>query len=67
MGLLAINGKLILVGASPVPFNLGAFDFIPRRKSLVGSLIGGIKETQEMLDFCGKNEVFCDVEVIRPD
>ena len=67
MGLLAINGKLILVGGSPVPFNLGAFDFIPRRKSIVGSLIGGIKETQEMLDFCGKNEVFCDVEVIRPD
>jgi uncharacterized zinc-type alcohol dehydrogenase-like protein len=66
MSLLAINGMLILVGAPPKPFPLGAFDFIPRRKGLVGSLIGGIKETQQMLDFCGEKGVFCDVEVIKP-
>ena len=54
MSLLAINGKLILVGASPAGFNVGAFDVLFRRKALVGSFIGGIKETQQMLDFCGK-------------
>jgi alcohol dehydrogenase (NADP+) len=45
MGTLATNGKLILVGAPPAPLTVGAFDFIVKRKSLVGSLIGGIKET----------------------
>jgi uncharacterized zinc-type alcohol dehydrogenase-like protein len=45
MGTLTTNGKLILVGAPPAPLTVGAFDFIVKRKSLVGSLIGGIKET----------------------
>lgn len=67
MGTLTTNGKLILVGAPPAPLTVGAFDFIVKRKSLVGSLIGGIKETQEMLDFCGEKSVFCEVEVIKPE
>lgn len=45
MSKLNVNGKLILVGAPSKPLEVGAFDFIVRRKSLVGSLIGGIKET----------------------
>lgn len=62
-----INGKLILVGAPATPLTISAFDLIVRRKSLVGSLIGGIKETQDMLNLCGEKEVFCDVEVIKPE
>ncbi len=62
-----IDGKLILVGAPPTPLTISAFDLIVRRKSLVGSLIGGIKETQEMLDLCGEKGVSCEVEVIKPD
>ena len=62
-----IDGKLILVGAPPTPLTISAFDLIVRRKSLVGSLIGGIKETQDMLDLCGEKNVFCDVEVIKPE
>ncbi len=45
MSKLNVNGKLILVGAPSKPLEVGAFDFIVRRKALVGSLIGGIKET----------------------
>jgi len=67
MSTLNINGKLILVGAPSKPIQLGAFDFIPRRKALVGSLIGGIKETQDMLNFCGEKGIFCEVEVIKPE
>jgi uncharacterized zinc-type alcohol dehydrogenase-like protein len=48
-----IDGKLILVGVPSSPLSVDAFDLIFRRKSLVGSLIGGIKETQDMLDLCG--------------
>lgn len=64
---VAVDGKLILVGASPSPLPVSAFGVIVRRKSLVGSLIGGIKETQEMLDFCAKHKIYSDVEVIKPD
>ncbi len=67
LSLLNVNGKLILVGAPSKPVQIGAFDFIVRRKSWVGSLIGGIKETQEMLDFCAEKGVFCEVEVIKPE
>jgi uncharacterized zinc-type alcohol dehydrogenase-like protein len=67
MKMLDISGKLILVGGNPVPSPISAFDFIVRRKQLVGSLIGGIKETQEMLNFCGEKSVFCEVEVIPPE
>ena len=41
-----------------------AFELIGKRRSLAGSLIGGIKETQEMLDFCGRHNIVCDIEKI---
>jgi uncharacterized zinc-type alcohol dehydrogenase-like protein len=62
--LLKTDGTMILVGAPDRPAQLGAFPLIMRRRRLVGSLIGGIRETQEMLDFCAKHDVASDVEVI---
>lgn len=62
--LLKTDGTMILVGAPDKPAPLGAFPLIMRRRRLVGSLIGGIRETQEMLDFCAAHDVASDVEVI---
>lgn len=61
---LKIDGTLVLVGAAPEPNKVGAFALIGGRKRLTGSLIGGIKETQEMLDFCARKKVFSDIELI---
>jgi uncharacterized zinc-type alcohol dehydrogenase-like protein len=65
LGLLARDGTMVVVGAPPTPHpspNTGAL--IGRRRALAGSLIGGIAETQEMLDFCGKHDLVSDIEVI---
>ncbi len=62
--LLAPNGTLVLVGAPPEPLSVSAFSLIAGRRSLAGSNIGGIRETQEMLDFCGRHNITSDVEVI---
>lgn len=62
--LLKTDGTYILVGASPESIPLSAFSLVLRRRRLVGSLIGGIRETQEMLDFCGEHGLTSDVEVI---
>jgi uncharacterized zinc-type alcohol dehydrogenase-like protein len=64
LNLLARDGTLALVGAPPTPLAVMAFALIPGRHSLSGSTIGGIAETQEMLDFCGEHNITCDVEVI---
>ena len=64
LDLLKTDGTMILVGAPDESTPLGAFPLILRRRRLVGSLIGGIKETQEMLDFCAQHQVASDVEVI---
>lgn len=64
LGMLGLDGNLTLVGAPEKPLPLAAFALIFGRKSLSGSLIGGIKETQEMLDFCGAHNITADVEVI---
>lgn len=64
LGTLKIGGTHALVGASPEPNEVAAFGLIFGRKQLAGSLIGGLKETQEMLDFCARKKVFADVEVI---
>jgi uncharacterized zinc-type alcohol dehydrogenase-like protein len=64
LGLLRRDGNLTLVGAPEKPFPVSAFNLIFARRSLSGSLIGGIAETQEMLDFCGKHNITADVEVI---
>ena len=64
INLLGRDGNLTLVGAPAEPLDVTAFSLIMRRRSLSGSAIGGIAETQEMLDFCGKHNVTADVEVI---
>jgi len=63
LGLLRRDGVMVLVGV-PEPTPLSASSLIMKRKKLGGSLIGGIRETQEMLDFCAANDVAADVEVI---
>ena len=62
--LLRRDGTITLVGAPEKPLAVAAFGLLFGRKSLSGSPIGGIPETQEMLDFCGKNNITSDVEVI---
>lgn len=62
--LLKTDGTMILVGAPSAPTPLGAFPLIMRRRRLAGSLIGGIHETQEMLQFCAENGISTDVQVI---
>jgi alcohol dehydrogenase (NADP+) len=56
---------MVVVGAPPQPSAVAAFSLIGRRRSLAGSLIGGIKETQEMLDYCAEHNIVSDVEVIK--
>jgi uncharacterized zinc-type alcohol dehydrogenase-like protein len=65
LGMLKRDGSLVLVGApsSPHP-SPGVFNLIFKRRSLAGSLIGGIAETQEMLDFCAEHNIVSDIEVI---
>lgn len=62
--LLRTDGTMILVGAPDKPAPLPAFALITRRRSIAGSLIGGIPETQEMLDFCAERGITADVEVV---
>jgi uncharacterized zinc-type alcohol dehydrogenase-like protein len=64
LSLLRRDGTMILVGAPPEPAQVACFSLIGRRKRLVGSMIGGIPETQEMLDYCAEHNIMSDVEVI---
>ncbi|MBL7715166.1 MAG: NAD(P)-dependent alcohol dehydrogenase [Bdellovibrionales bacterium] len=64
LGTLKLDGTMALVGGAPEPNQFAAFGLIFGRKKMVGSLIGGIKETQEMLDFCVRKKVFSDIETI---
>jgi len=64
LNLLGVNGKLTLVGAPARPLGVSAFALILGNRSLSGSNIGGIPETQEMLDYCGAHNITADVEVI---
>jgi uncharacterized zinc-type alcohol dehydrogenase-like protein len=61
---LRTNGVHICVGVPPKPAQISAFSLLGGRKSLAGSNIGGIKETQEMLDFCAANNIVSDIEMI---
>jgi uncharacterized zinc-type alcohol dehydrogenase-like protein len=64
LNLLKLDGTLVVVGIPENEVPVGAFSLVGGRRSLAGSLIGGIKETQEMLDFCGQHKIGCDIEVI---
>jgi uncharacterized zinc-type alcohol dehydrogenase-like protein len=64
LNLLARDGNITLVGAPPQPLDVAAFALIGGRHSLSGSSIGGLRETQEMLDFCGEHNITASVEVI---
>jgi len=64
---LKTHGVFAIVGAPPEPFELSSFALIGGNKTMSGSLIGGIKETQEMIDFCGEHGIYSDVEVINAD
>ena len=64
-GLLKRDGTLVLVGVPEEPHpSPSVGNLVFRRRSIAGSLIGGLKETQEMLDFCAAHGIVCDVEVI---
>ncbi|NUW38592.1 NAD(P)-dependent alcohol dehydrogenase [Nonomuraea rhodomycinica] len=67
LGLLAVDGTLVNVGAPAEPLSLNVFSLIGARRSYAGSMIGGIAETQEMLDFCAEHRLGADIELISAD
>ena len=64
LGLLRVEGTMVLLGVPPEPTPVSAFPLIMGRRSLSGSLIGGIAETQEMLDFCAEHGIVSEIELI---
>jgi uncharacterized zinc-type alcohol dehydrogenase-like protein len=67
LSLLKLNGTLVVIGLPGKPYALQVGALLGARRSIGGSMIGGIAELQEMLDFCGKHNIVSDVEVIKPD
>ncbi|GAA1245944.1 NAD(P)-dependent alcohol dehydrogenase [Janibacter melonis] len=65
LGLLAVDGTMVNVGAPPEPLEVNVFSLIGGRRSFAGSMIGGIALTQEMLDFCAEHNIGSDIEVIE--
>jgi uncharacterized zinc-type alcohol dehydrogenase-like protein len=65
LGMLKRDGKMVCVGAPPTPAQVPAFQLIMQRRTLAGSLIGGIPETQEMLDYCAEHKITSDIEIIN--
>lgn len=65
LGMLKVDSTMVLVGAPPEAVPVEAFSLIPKRKTLAGSMIGGIRETQEMLDYCASNNIVSDIELIN--
>jgi uncharacterized zinc-type alcohol dehydrogenase-like protein len=61
---LALNGKLLVVGLPEHQPKVSPFALIKNRRSIIGSMIGSIKETQEMLDFCHEHKIFAEIETI---
>src|ERR1700690_4036625 len=64
LDLVKLDGTLTLVGAPPAPLSVAVASLLFRRRSLAGSIIGGIRETQEMLDFCAEKGITSDIELI---
>jgi len=62
---LKLDGTMTLVGAPEKPASIAAFNLLFRRRRLAGSIIGGIRETQEMLDFCAEHGITSDIELIK--
>ncbi|WP_313574354.1 NAD(P)-dependent alcohol dehydrogenase [Brevundimonas sp.] len=67
VNLLARDGTMVMLGLTTEGLPVFAMPLLWRRRRIAGSLIGGIRETQEMLDFCGEHGIVCDIEVITPD
>jgi uncharacterized zinc-type alcohol dehydrogenase-like protein len=67
LSLLRLDGTMVLLGIPVQPAPVAAFALIGKRRRLAGSLIGGIRETQEMLDFCAQHGIASDIEVIGID
>src|SRR5690606_16781935 len=67
VNLLARDGTMVMLGLTTEALPVFAVPLLWRRRRIAGSLIGGIRETQEMLDFCGEHGIACDIEVIAPD
>ncbi|MDB5232923.1 MAG: NAD(P)-dependent alcohol dehydrogenase [Chitinophagaceae bacterium] len=65
LNLLGLEGKMLVVGLPSENPQLSPFALITNRRSIVGSMIGGMKETQEMLDYCAEHNIVADVEVIK--
>jgi uncharacterized zinc-type alcohol dehydrogenase-like protein len=65
LGLLKRDATLVQVGVPAEPLSVNTFSLITNRRRFAGSLIGGIAETQEMLDFCGEHGITADIELIR--
>ncbi|KAL7155528.1 hypothetical protein ABFS83_03G080800 [Erythranthe nasuta] len=65
--LLKVNGTMVIVGAPDKPIDLPSFPLIFGKRVVKGSMIGSIKETQDMMDLCGKHNITCDIEVVKPD
>jgi uncharacterized zinc-type alcohol dehydrogenase-like protein len=64
LSMITLDGTLVLVGVPPQAPAIHPFSLIPRRRSIAGSMIGGIRETQEMLDFCAERGIVSDIELI---
>jgi uncharacterized zinc-type alcohol dehydrogenase-like protein len=62
--LLTLDGTMVIVGLPEKEMSIGALSLISARRSIAGSVIGGMKETQEMLEFCNKYNISCDIELI---
>ncbi|MFV0539354.1 MAG: NAD(P)-dependent alcohol dehydrogenase [Dysgonomonas sp.] len=67
IGLLKTDGSLVIVGLPAEPLEVSAFNVVHGRKSFSGSNIGGIRETQEVLDFCASHNITADIELITVD
>jgi len=66
LNLLQLDGTLVLIGLPGKPYSVNAGTLLGKRRSLAGSMIGGMPELQEMLDFCGEHNIVSDVEIIEP-